>query len=378
MLVVALVVVVGLVLVIGSLAEIHRQSSSYRSQTDAGYGALASRVVVDSNQTGTQLSHLMAGASALTNQAVPGPARAVLQQGLDEAGGSTASQARQAEALVPPSPDGDVGAQFARVMSERVAAVAELRTGIDRMLGMAPLPIAGAPSSTVPPSAAPLISVGQTTAALTAVGLLLQRADADYRGLLAGIRRQQLPIYLPHSVWVPSPTDTAALGATQLGAAAPALAASPALVPIHQLIISAVGLTPPAVATGGIGTVGAGCGAPQSVVPGPAPSILPPTTSLSVGVTVTNCGTVVESDVVVSETLTLADPPGTAAPPGGSGGGRSQVSVALEPGSSTAPSLAPLTVASGHRYTLTMALSVPPGQTDLAGTTQQFLVQISG
>ena len=36
--------------------------------------------------------------------------------------------------------------------------------------------------------------------------------------------------------------------------------------------------------------------------------------------------------------------------------------------------LRPLTVAGGHRYTLTVAVAVPPNQLDRAGTTQQFLL----
>jgi hypothetical protein len=371
-------VALGTVLVVGSLAEIHAQSSTFRSATDSGYGALAARLVDASNRTGTQLGQLMAGASGLTNQAVPGSARDVLEQGLDEAVDATAAEATQATQLEPPSPDADVGERFAGVMADRATAAVDLRTALDRMLGMSPLPVAGAPSATAPPSTAPLISIGQTSARLAAVGLLLQRTDGDYRRLTADIRQQRLPIRLPRSVWVPAPAPTAPLGAIQLGAAAPALAASASLVPIHQLVITAVGLTPPAVATGGPGTVGDGCGTPMSTVPGAAPTVLPPTASLDVGVTVTNCGTVVESDVAVSETLTLADPAGATPPPAGAGGSGSRVVVTLEPGSSTAPPLAPLTVASGYRYTLTVALTIPPGQTDPTGSTQQFLLQIAG
>jgi len=42
------------------------------------------------------------------------------------------------------------------------------------------------------------------------------------------------------------------------------------------------------------------------------------------------------------------------------------------------PDLAPLPVASGHRYTVTVAVSIPPGQLDASGSTQQLLVTVSG
>ena len=54
---IVVLVAVSLVLVVGSVAEIHAQSSGYRSSTDSGYGALASVVVESSNQTGAHWLH---------------------------------------------------------------------------------------------------------------------------------------------------------------------------------------------------------------------------------------------------------------------------------------------------------------------------------
>jgi hypothetical protein len=382
---IAVAIAFAVVVVVGSFAEIHRQSSAYRTSTNTGYAELASRVVQASNRTGAQLVALVDGAPQLTNvsiphTAIPYAARARLQQGLDQAVKETAAQADRAGHLAPPQPFGDLAGQFSQVLADRATAVSGLQYSIDQLLGMTPLPIAGAPPTSVASGAAPLISIGQATTAMSAEGTLLQQADDHYRALVATIGRQRLAIHLPASAWVPSPVDTASLGAVRLGGLAPALSATPAFVPLHRLVVTAVGLSPPAIPSCStcIGIVGTWCNNPQSTVPGATPTILPPTASVGAGVTVTNCGTVVESGVVVTESLVLADLPGTAAPPDGSRGGSVHATVSLLSGSSTALTMAPLPVAGGHRYTLTIAIATPPSQVLVEGSTQQFLLQISG
>jgi hypothetical protein len=361
---------VTVVLVVGSLAQIHIQSSSYRSSTNAGYGDLASRVADASNQTGAQLATLMAQAPSLANQAVPDTARGELQQGLDQAADASSQQATQAAHLVPPYPSGTVSDQFTQALGDRATATSDLRTAIDQLLGLSPLPVAGAPTSIAPSSSAALISVPQASTAMSAAGALLQHADDVYRGLMAGIRLHRLPIRLPRSVWVPSPVQASPLGAVQLGAAASLLKSSVPLIPFHRLAITAVGLIPPAVSSGGVGVLGGDCAHVQSNGPSATPTVLPPTSTISVELTVTNCGTVPESGVTVSQELVLTDVSGA----------RSSVShatVNLGAGSSSAVTLAPMAVASGHRYTLTLRVAYPVTQADTAGSTQQFVIQIS-
>jgi hypothetical protein len=82
--------------------------------------------------------------------------------------------------------------------------------------------------------------------------------------------------------------------------------------------------------------------------------------------------------VTVAVTVSPSDPPGSAPPPVGETGGRSQATVSIASGASAAPSLDALPVASAHRYLLTVLVSLPPGQADPTGSTQQFLVQVSG
>jgi len=382
------VIAFTVVVVVGSLAEINAQSAGYRASINTGYSALASRVVIESNQTGRQLATLVNEAPNLANIPLPNAvgqtARSEIQQGLDRAVTDSARQATEASQLVPPYPTGNVGAGLTGVMATRATAVARLRTAVDQMLGMSPLPIAGSPSSTTTTtSAAPLQSPEMASQAMRAAGVLIQTADAAYRLLASDARHQPTPIRLPRSAWVTSPAADAALGPVRLAAFAPSLNASVPLYPFHQLVLTAVGISPAAVASGGPGTVGDGCAAAaQTAGPGPAPTVLPPTGTVTVDATVTNCGTVDESDVEATQTLTLADPSGTALPPAGARGASSHVKVSVPAGSSVALDLPPLPVAGGHLYTLEVSISIPFGQQSgpygSAGSSQEFLLQISG
>ncbi|MGD0311009.1 MAG: hypothetical protein ABSC90_00965 [Acidimicrobiales bacterium] len=374
---IVLIVAAGTILAVGSLVEVHAQSAGYRQSTNSGYGALASPVVHASNQTGSQLAALMEEAPDLTNQSLPLTARAQLEQGLDEAVDSTRQQSVQAADLVPPFPSDDVSDRFTSVLSDRYTATTDLRATIDRLLGMTPLAVAGAPTSSVPVSSAPLISIGQATRAMAGAGLVFEHADDAYRSLTSMIKRQRLPIRLPGSVWVPPPVVRAPLGPVALGATAAALAGAKNLLPFHRLVITAIGLVPPSVASGGPGLLSSDCAAATSAVPGAAATVLPPTATVTAEVTVTNCGTVPETGVVVSQTLVLSDPPGTGLPPAGTRGSASHVAVNLGAGSSMALDLSPLKVTNGHRYTLTVAVAVAPNQLDRAGTTQQFLLDVA-
>ncbi len=366
-------------LVVGSLLEIHAQSGDFRTATSTGYGAMASKLVAESNETGGRLASLMDTAPQLANQPLPYTARAVLQQGLDAAVTSTSDQASRVAGLEPPDPAVGAGTRLAAVMSDRASAASALRSNVDQMLGMTPLPVAGGPQSSAPPLPALLISPDQAATGMTAAGVLFQHSDDEYRALVADLRANRVPIHLPPSVWVPSPVATAPLGPARLGASASLLEASAALVPFHRLVITAIGLDPTPVASGGPQAAIPGCAAPQSDTLGGSATVMPPTASVRSTVTVTNCGTVVEPVVRVTETLTLADPAGTP-PPGAARGGLFQSQVSLRSGSSAALTMAALPVASGHRYTLTFTIALPVSQAanNPAGSTQTLVLQITG
>lgn len=370
---------VTVVLVGGSLLAIHTQSTGYRSATAAGYVALADRTGQASTATGDRLARLMAEVPSLTNSAFPNTARGKFQQGLDTAVLDTRAQARQARNLASPPPQGDLSTQFTHVLELRASATEALRTSIDQRLGMQPLPIAGGPLPAVPTSPATLISVSQASAEMSAEGTAFEQTDAGFRTLQASAAAFLPPTHLLDSVWVPDPSAAASLGSASLGATAIALASpASALVPFHHLVVTAVGLSPPAVPTGGAGSMSTSCIGPESAVPGTSTTVVPPSKTLGALVSLTNCGNVPENGVTVSVTVAMADPPGTAVPPTGSQGGRVEAVVVLASGSSSAPVLRPLPVSTGHRYLLTVAVSLPPGQLNPAGSTQQFLVAITG
>jgi hypothetical protein len=372
-----LILTVATVVIVGSLVEVHAQSDDFRTSTDTGYAQLATLVAEASDQTAAQLAQLMQTAPQLPVSQVPQSARAEVEQGLDRAVDATSDQATRAAGLVPPQPSGAVSARFTQVMDERAEATADLRASIDQLLGISPAPIAGAPNSVTTSAPSPGSTVARAAAAMGSAGLRFEGADDSYRALVAYVRRQHLPVALPSSVWVPAPVENAPLGSAQLAATASAMASSPALVPVHQLVITALGLSPPAVASGGPGIVGDGCRDPGSAVPGPAPTVLPPTSTVSVGLTITNCGTITETGVVVNQNLTIADPAGTAPPPVDARGGKDQQRVTLASGSSVALTMPSLTVAGGHLYLLDVSVAVPTDQANPAGTTQQFLLQIT-
>jgi hypothetical protein len=124
--------------------------------------------------------------------------------------------------------------------------------------------------------------------------------------------------------------------------------------------------------------VSTSCVDPQSTTPGATPTIVPPSSTLAALVSVTNCGNVPEAGVTVTVAVAPDDPPGSSPPPAGGTGGRSSDTVSIASGGSASPTLHPLPVASGHRYTMTVSLSLPPGQADPTGSTQAFLVQVTG
>ena len=107
--------------------------------------------------------------------------------------------------------------------------------------------------------------------------------------------------------------------------------------------------------------IGVSCVAPQSVVPGPAPTVLPPTSKLSVSATVTNCGTVAESRIAVTITAhTGRSCRGRQQPPAGARGGTRRTRVTLRSGGSVALAVGPFPVAGGHRYLVTVSIAIPP------------------
>jgi hypothetical protein len=379
--VVVIVVIVGVV-VIGSIVEINAQSAPYRQTVNSSFGALASPLVMSSTQTGRDL------ATTMKDAAGPSSTRSGLQQMLDRVVSEADAQSGDAANLVPPAAVGSLDQQLVAVFAERAAAATAVRTTVDGLLGMAPLPVAGEPVSSSPP-AVPALTTALAVTALSTTGTQIRQADADYAAVRRALASAPGPVRLPRSSWVTGRLATAPLGPVQLAAAPPALKASPALLIVHQLLISAVGLSPPAV--GSVGTVGDSCANPSTRPALAPPTVLPPTTTVSAQVTVTNCGNVAETGVVVSTTVQAV--PGAPTLGTTSSSTTSTTSstssstpsfptsarhtISLTPGSSIGLAMGPLGVTAGHLYVVTVTLAFPSGQTSPTGTVQAFLVQIS-
>jgi hypothetical protein len=371
--VVAIIAVIVGVVVISSIAEISAQSGPYDRMVNRSFGALASPVVTSSTQTGRAL------ATAMNQAAGPSSTRSGLQQKLDQAVADATAQSSAATNLVPPASVGSLDQQLVAVFTERAAAATAVRTTVDGLLGLTPLPVPGTPASFNPNSTpVPSLTTPQAVTALSAVATQISKADADYAAVRRALAHAPGPVHLPPSAWVIGRAATAPLGATQLAAAPPALQASSALAVAHQLLISAVGLSPPAVGPVG-STIGDNCPAPTSQAAVAPPALVPPTKKLSAQVTVTNCGNVPESGIVVSLTVQLA--PGSPPPKGSTAGASSpsvvHKTVALMPGASRSLALGPLAVFHGGLYVVTANVASPTGQTVTAGTSQAFLVQVS-
>jgi hypothetical protein len=346
-LVVVVCVLVVVAVLIGGVARIGSGSGPFHASVNRSFGAQGAVLVDLSNATGASLRRLM--------EAMPDQSRQTLQVELDDITAQAGDQAARAAFL---ASDGDVEGRFAAVFADRARSADEVRSAIDGLLGLRPLPVAGTPvaPATVAPApgvASPtLLSSTQVTDRIAAAGRLLARADRSYQVVRRSLADMAGHARLPASRWISTPS-TWQIGAVatqvDLDAASTTLAATP------QLGLSVVQITPPAVPS------------PSGAVT-PGVSVLSPTEMVVLNVVLTNDGTVDEPHASVRFTLARL-------PTGATAMARRAASVL--PGRSV--TLAPVTFAvkPGSSYQLTVAITVPAGQTVTAGTTFVEGLQIS-
>ena len=345
-LVVAVAIVVILGLLIGGALRVGRASGPYWTDVNRAYAAQGDGLVRQSNQAGAQLQKLMAH--------MPGLDRATLQQQLDGLVTATGQVAATASALAPPTPTGGLGTQFAGALADRATAVAELRTAVDGLLGMAPLPVVGAATATTTPSATTtgpkaLLAASQATTDIVGAGALLRSADQGYSAVRHQFRSAPGRPVLPRSTWVTNP-GTCTSGSVQ--ALVNQLASSTSLAAVHRVVLltNGIRLTPPAV--------------PPATPPPPAGTgTVVPTHHLSVTAVVANRGNVDEPGV----TVTIAV----------QGGAAHSRTVALGAGQSQAVVLPTLQVVPGHSYVLTVSVTPPAGQAARAHVASTFTVRVA-
>jgi len=338
--VLACVLVVAAVL-IGGVARIGSQSGPYNASMNRSFGAQGAVLADQSNATGASLRSLLA--------ALPGQDRQTLLVELDDVSAQAGEQAARAAAL---GTGGSVQGQFAAVFADRARSADEVRSALDGLLGLRPLPVAGAPGPTATVAAMPtLLSSTQATDRLASAGRLLGQADRTYGAVRRTLATMPGHARLPVSRWITTPSTW------QIGAVATQVdlvAASTTLEATPALGLSVVQVTPPAVPS------------PTGVAT-PGISVLSPTKTVVLNVVLTNNGSVDEPHASVTFTLTRQ-------PTGATMTARRAASVLA----TRSVSLAPVTFAvkPGNSYQLTVAVVVPAGQS-AGGTSFTQVLQIS-
>jgi hypothetical protein len=331
-------------LLIGGLAEVSRQSQGYDAMSNRTLAAQGTVVARQSNATASSATALM---DTIESQNRPG-----LQIALDGLVQQTADESDGAASAAGAAPDGSTGAEFAAVFADRARSMSELRAAIDGYLGMQPLPVAGTATTVASAGGAdPLLSATETTNRIAAAGALLAQSDALYRSVRHTLRTSVGHGLLPRSAWVQN-AQLWAPGA--IASQIDLMSTSPSLVAVHDLVLRTVRINPPALPT------------PQGTAANV--SVITPTTQLSVDVVLANDGSVDEPHAMVHYTMANQSSGATSS--------RSQT-IALAADASQALPTANFRVAPGTSYVLTVSVGVPAGQTQLAGTAVQYVLEVS-
>jgi hypothetical protein len=343
----ALVLVCALVLA-GGAAKVPAASKGFRGTVDKSYAAQASVLVDESNLDGEQLTRLLAS--------MVGIQRSDLQSALDGLALSTSKLAASASEIAPPGPTEEIVHSFVQVMTARAKAIATIRHEIDGLLG-----ISGPSSSYVAGHIPAPQSAAEAVSALVAVGAHLRAADRSYDSMRLALGKAPGAAKLPASVWVDEPAQW---GTGSIENLVTGLTTSSALAPVIRLTLLQV-----TTRTGSalLPAAPSGTGAPPTTPASSSGTILP-THSLDVTAVVANQGNVAVSGVTVTA---------SAAPSGSTSGRTVSARVDLAPGTSESISMAALPVLPGHRYSLTVAITPPPGQTNTAGTSESYSIRVA-
>jgi hypothetical protein len=333
-------VLLALALLVGGIARIGHQSGPYDASLNRSFATQGAVLVDQSDLTASSLRHLMAATAGLS--------RLTLQADLDGLATQAGDQATRAATL---AAGGGVQGQFALVFAQRAQGVTDLRAAFDGLLDMQPLPVAGAPALvTRVRGTTTSLSSTQASNRITAAGTLLARADRTYAALRRTLAHVAGHARLPASRWISNPS------VWQIGAVTATVNQIAAALPVsHQLVLSVVQVTPPALPS-------------PSGVTTPAASDLSPTRAVVLNVVLTNAGTADEPRAEVQFSLAL-QPTGTTA--------TATRRTALAASRST--SLAPVSfkVKPGNSYQLTVAIQLPAGEAATAQTSTSELLRIA-
>jgi hypothetical protein len=332
-----------LALVIGGLTQVARQSHSYDVGANRSLAAQGSVVAGESAVTSAQQRHLMGDMATLD--------RRTLQSQLDSIVEQTADQSALSQRLAGSTALSSLAGQLALTFEDRAQAMQDMRSAIDGLLGMHPLPVTGASGSVSQSAVLTLLTSTQATDRFSSAGALLAQSDRMYRTVRADLRHDRGRFRLPASAWI-SDAQTWQVGA--LAAQVDLLAASGSLAVVHKLTLQTVRLFPPAL--------------PTAVSTAQGTSVLSPTNSVSVTVVLSNLGSVDEPRATVQFSL---------APQTGGSALSRQRTVAVPSGGSVTLDTVTFGVKPGTTYQLVVAITVPAGQVSTADSTLSQTLQIA-
>jgi hypothetical protein len=279
--------------------------------------------------------------------------RATLQAALDSVVLQTSQQAARANALGVPHTPGDPGKELTVALTDRADAVNQVRSAIDGLLGMHPLPVAGTSLDGATGAQSPtLLSATEATDRIAGAGELLARSDSAYDAARRALAGAAGHARIPASVWIINAQEW------QLGSVATQVdlaASSTSLAATHLLVLRTVRLNPGALPS-------------PSGKPSPGLSVLSPTKQVEVSVVLSNLGSVDEPHASVQFALTL-QPSGLTTTVTRSAAIASAGSATLEP--------AYFRVKPGDSYRLTVSIVLPPAQTSVTGSSLTEVLQIA-
>jgi hypothetical protein len=345
LLIIAACALVVLALLIGGVTKIGHESGPYDASVNQSFATQGALVVQQSNATGATLRNLMANMQKQDRQ--------TLQAQLDTVTAQADQEAAAAENLATPATSGGVQGAFATVFTQRDQATRALRSAYDGLLGLRPLPVAGAPGAQAALVATPtLLSLPAATDRVAAAGTVLAGADRSYRSLRRALPGLPGHARLPASRWI---TDATVWQPGSLTTQVQLVNASSSLQMTHRLYLRVVKVSPPALPS------------PTGVAT-PGQSVLSPTTGVVVQVVLSNAGSVDEPRASVQFQLT-SQVTGTAV--------RITRTAGLAAGRSVSLSPVSFTVKPGTSYQLTVAVVLPQGQADSSGTALNEVLHIA-
>ena len=340
-----------LALVIGGALKIGAGSTAYWRNVDRSFAGQVRALVPESRGVRAELATFV--------PSMPGETRTKVEATLDTLVRSADRMATAVAAAATPAPAAGAGQDVVEGFADRARAVQMVRAAVDGLLGMAPLPVLGAPH--VSPTPVVSLSGSASSAELVRAGALLRAADRLYASGRRALLGAPGHAALPRSAWVAGSgrsSWTAAFGQDLVSA----LVASPQLAPTQQVVLvtQAIALTPvpvPPAATAST-TTSTGTSTSSSPGGGGGTPVVPPTHRLGVTAVVADQGNIADDGLTVQAQVQ---------PSSGGPSTRRSARVDVTPGGSVAVDLKSLPVAPGQSYTVTVA--VAPFCCEAAGAT---------